>query len=425
MHLKVFLILFGVLLLLPGVAFGAAGKLSATEAATVVTITALVVLGLLGFVWLKGRGRARRGRGRVADSTAPPATSAQLGARAEGRETPEGRPPLAGFIRASRWMIDHIALPVGLAMIAGLAVGYFTPHEVAMRLQFTIIIGLFWMLYPMMINLRMGKLFELIRLPKQMGLSLGLNFIVSPLVIGVLVLLFLKHNPVIGAGLMLVGVSPCSAMNTAATAFVGGNIELTLVIIAVSYLLTIVAAPFWVTVFMHKAIPVPFVFMMRQIAFVILIPMLAGWLTRLLLERRLGERRYGQIVPSFQGFSFLGVLFMIFFLFVINGRNIVTHWQILLVVIGASLAFFALMMFLGIFVPKLFRLNYEDSSSITVTTVAKNESIAMALAFLIFGPQAALGVAIGGVLIQVPFMVAYIQGISKRLRGFYRRAEEA
>ena len=327
--------------------------------------------------------------------------------------------PLDGFIRVSRWMIGHIALPVGLAMIAGIGVGYITPPSVAMHLKFTIMIGLFWMLYPMMINLRMGKLAELIKLPKQMGTSLMLNFIISPLIIGALVMLFLRSNPAVGAGLMLVGVSPCSAMNTAATAFVRGNVELTLVIIAVSYLLTIVAAPFWVTVFMHKTVPVPFVFMMRQIAFVIIIPMLAGWLTRLLLEKGIGRERYNAIVPSFEGFSFLGVLFMIFFLFVINGRGIITHWEILVMVIGASLAFFGIMMILGIFLPKFLRLNYEDSASITVTSVAKNESIAMALAFMLFGPQAAMGVAIGGVLIQVPFMVAYIQGISKRLRNFY------
>lgn len=275
---------------------------------------------------------------------------------------------------------------------------------------------------PMMIDLRMGKLIEMIKLPKQMGLSLGLNFIVSPLIIGVLVSIFLAHDPTIGAGLILVGISPCSAMNTAAAAFVGGNIELTLIIIAVSYLLTIIAAPFWVTVFMHKSIPVPFLFMMHQIAMVILIPMFAGWLTRLLIEKKLGRQRYNQITPSFEGFSFLGVLFMIFFLFVINGQNIITHWHILVIVIGASVTFFPTMMFLGIFVPKLFNLDYQNSSSITVTSVAKNESIAMALAFMLFGPEAALGVAIGGVLIQVPFMVLYIQSISKMLRKreFYK-----
>jgi len=337
-------------------------------------------------------------------------------------EEKEGPIPLERFIRFSRWMVGHIALPVGVAMIAGLTVGYFTPHSIAMRLKFTIIIGLFWMLYPMMIDLRMGKLVEMIKLPKQMGLSLGLNFIVSPLIMGVFVSIFLAHDPTIGAGLILVGVSPCSAMNTAATAFVSGNIELTLIIIAVSYLLTIIAAPFWVTVFMHKSIPVPFLFMMRQIAIVILIPMFAGWLTRLLIEKKLGRQRYIQITPSFEGFSFLGVLFMIFFLFVINGQNIITHWHILVIVIGASVGFFSAIMFLGIFVPKLFNLDYENSSSITVTSVAKNESIAMALAFMIFGPQAALGVAIGGVLIQVPFMVIYIQSISKilRKREFYK-----
>lgn len=329
------------------------------------------------------------------------------------------RTPLDGFIRVSRWMIGHIALPVGLAMIAGIGVGYITPPSVAMHLKFTIMIGLFWMLYPMMINLQMGKLAELIKLPKQMGTSFALNFIIFPLIIGGLMLFFLRSNPAVGAGLMLVGVSPCSAMNTAATAFVRGNVELTLVIIAVSYLLTIVAAPFWVTVFMHRTVPVPFVFMMRQIAFVIIIPMLAGWLTRLLLEKSIGRERYTAIVPSFEGFSFLGVLFMIFFLFVINGRNIITHWEILVLVLGASIAFFSIMMVLGIFIPKLLRLNYADSASITVTSVAKNESIAMALAFMLFGPQAAMEVAIGGVLIQVPFMVTYIQGISKRLRRFY------
>ena len=329
------------------------------------------------------------------------------------------KPPLERFIKFTRWMIGHIAIPVIIAMAIGLGVGYFIPHKVAMKLKFTIIIGLFWMLYPMMINLEMKRMGKMITLPKQMILSLTLNFIISPLIVGALVITFIKGNPLIGAGLMLVGISPCSAMNTAATAFVGGNIELTLVIIAVSYLITIIAAPFWITVFMHKTIPIPFGFMVRQIALVILIPMIAGWLTRLLLEKKMGKEKYMEITPSFEGFSFLGVLFMIIFLFIINGKNILTHWHVLVIVIGASVAFFAIMMFLGIFTPKLFKMNYKDSASLTVTSMAKNESIAMALAFMLFGPKAALGVSIGGVLIQIPFMVAYIQGISKKLKNFY------
>ena len=330
--------------------------------------------------------------------------------------------PLEGFIRFTKWMIRHIAIPVVIAIAIGLLIGYFTPHKIAMKLKFTIIIGLFWMLYPMMINLEMKRMGKMITLPKQMILSLTLNFIISPLVVGVLVTTFLKGNPLIGAGLMLVGISPCSAMNTAAAAFVGGNIELTLVIIAVSYILTIIAAPFWVTVFMHKTVPIPFGFMVRQIALVILIPMIAGWLTRILLEKKIGKERYMQITPSFEGFSFLGVLFMIVFLFIINGKNILTHWHVVVVVIGASVAFFSIMMILGIFTPKLFKMDYKDSASLTVTSLAKNESIAMALSFMLFGPKAALGVSIGGVLIQIPFMVGYIQGISKKLKNFYHKS---
>jgi ACR3 family arsenite transporter len=329
--------------------------------------------------------------------------------------------PLARFMRMTKWMIGHIAIPVSIAMVAGLVIGYFTPPEIAEHLEFTVIIGLFWMLYPMMINLQMGKLVDLIKMPKKIGLSLVLNFVLSPLIIGGLVMLFLRENPDVGAGILLVGVSPCSAMNTAAAAFVGGSVEMTLGIIAVSYALTIIAAPFWITVMMNKSAPVPFAFMVRQIALVILIPMFAGWLTRVALKKKMGEERYLQIVPSFEGFSFLGVLFMIFFLFIINGRNIIENWHVLLVVAGVSTAFFGSMMVIGILAPKLLHMNYADSASITVTSVAKNESIAMALAFMLFGSNAALGVAIGGVLIQIPFMVAYIQVISKKLkkRKFY------
>ncbi len=323
------------------------------------------------------------------------------------------------FIRITKWMIGHIAIPVTIAMIAGLAIGYVTPTSITSKLKFTIIIGLFWMLYPMMIDLDMREIVELLKMPKKIGLSLLLNFVVSPVVIGFLVITLLGGTPDIGAGILLVGVSPCSAMNTAATAFVGGNVELTLGIIAVSYLLTIVAAPFWVTVYMHKSVPVPFEFMMRQIALVILIPMIAGWITRILLKYKMGEKRYNKITPSFEGFSFLGVLFMILFLFIINAKNIISYWHVLLNVIVVSILFFGIMMFIGIVLPKFFRFNYRDSSSITVTSVAKNESIAMALAFMLFGSKAALGVAIGGVLIQIPFMVTYIQHISKKLRKFY------
>ncbi len=309
---------------------------------------------------------------------------------------------LERFIRITRWMVSHIALPVSLAMIFGIVVGYFTPESIAKRLHFTIIIGLFWMLYPMMIDLQLNELKEVFKRPKKIGTSLLLNFVVSPLIVGALVLTLLGSNPRVATGLMLVGVSPCSAMNTAATAFVGGNVELTLGIVAISYLLTIVAVPFWANAFMGKRIPVPVAFMIRQIALVILVPMFFGWLTRTGLKKKMGEEKYLQIVPSFEGFSFLGVLFMIFFLFVINAHGIIEYWHVMVNVVGVSIIFFSVMLAIAILTPKLLRFNYQDSASITVTTLAKNESIAMALAFIIYGPMSAMSVAIGGVLIQVP-----------------------
>ncbi|NPA74804.1 MAG: arsenic resistance protein [Euryarchaeota archaeon] len=330
---------------------------------------------------------------------------------------------LEKFIRITRWMVSHIAIPVGIAMILGIIAGYFTPKSIAEKLHFTVIIGLFWMLYPMMIDLKMSEMKEIFKRPKRMGTSLFLNFVVSPLIIGPLVLYFLASTPRIGAGLMLVGISPCSAMNTAATAFVGGNIELTLGIVSVSYLLTIIAVPIWATLFMGRTVPVPFGFMVRQIALVILVPMFFGWLTRMALKKKMGEERYLQIVPSFEGFSFLGVLFMIFFLFVLNAHGIIAYWHVMVNVVLLSIFFFSIMMLIAILVPRALRFSYPDSASITVTSVAKNESIAMALAFMLYGPTAAMSVAIGGVLVQVPFMVSYIQFISKRLRNFYPSPE--
>ncbi len=324
--------------------------------------------------------------------------------------------PLARFIKVTKWMVGHIVIPVSIAMVLGLAVGYFIPHSIASKLEFTVIIGLFWMLYPMMIDLHMGELKEVVKRPKKIGLSLLINFIISPLIIGTLVWLLMSNYPDLGAGMILVGVSPCSAMNTAASAFVGANIELTLGIIAISYLLTIIAAPGWATVLIHRSVPVPFLFMVRQIALVILIPMFLGWITRVALQKKMGEEKYLQIVPSFEGFSFLGVLFMIFFLFVINGKGIISHWEFLINIIVVSVLFFAIMMVIGIYLPRAMKLNYRDSASITITSVAKNESIAMALAFMLFGAKSAIGVAIGGVLVQVPFMVFYIQTISKKLK---------
>ncbi len=324
--------------------------------------------------------------------------------------------PLRRFIKITKWMVGHIVIPVSIVMVLGLIVGFFIPPSVSSKLEFTVIIGLFWMLYPMMIDLHMGELKEVIKRPKKIGLSLFINFIISPLVMGALVWLLMGPNSDLGAGMILVGVSPCSAMNTAASAFVGANIELTLGIVAVSYLLTIIAAPGWATVLIHRTVPVPFLFMVRQIALVILIPMFLGWITRVALQRKLGEEKYLQIVPSFEGFSFLGVLFMIFFLFVINGRGIISHLGLLANLIAVSVSFFAIMMLIGIYLPRAMKFNYRDTASITITSVAKNESIAMALAFMLFGADAAIGVAIGGVLVQVPFMVFYIQTISKRLK---------
>ena len=332
--------------------------------------------------------------------------------------------PLGRFIKITKWMVGHIIITVGIVMILGLAVGFFVPRAVSSKLKFTVIIGLFWMLYPMMINLHMGELKETIKKPKKIGLSLFINFIISPLIMGALVWLFMSSSPYLSAGMVLVGVSPCSAMNTAASAFVGANIELTLGIIAISYLLTIIAAPIWATRLIHKTVPVPFSFMVRQIALVILIPMFAGWITRVALKKRIGEEKYLQVVPSFEGFSFLGVLFMIFFLFVINGRGIIAHWEFLVNIIVVSVLFFSVMMVTGILLPKAIKLNYRDSSSITITSVAKNESIAMALAFMLFGGTAAIGVAIGGVLIQVPFMVTYIQIISKKLKRKWKDKDD-
>jgi len=271
------------------------------------------------------------------------------------------------------------------------------------------------MVYPMMVGMQFKKILEGGDLKVQLVTQL-INFAVIPFLAFYLGKLFFPNKPFLALGFLLLSLLPTSGMTISWTGMSKGNTPAAVKMTVVGLLLGSFLTPFYLKWLMGASISIPMGKIFTQIAFVVLVPMLAGFLTQQAIIKKAGEERFHQhIKKQFPPLSSLGVLLMVFVAMALKARSIQADPVAFLSLFPALLALYGINILLSTLIAKGF-FNRGDGLALVYGTVLRNLSIALAIAMSSFGKEGseiALIIALGYV-IQIQLSSWYVK-LSPRL----------
>lgn len=333
----------------------------------------------------------------------------------------------------------YLTVWIFAAMVVGVGLGVLFPQipewNESMSVGSTNIplaIGLILMMYPPLAKVNYGLLSTVMKDKRAVTLSLTMNWIVGPVLMFVLALLFLGDYPGYMTGVILIGLARCIAMVLVWNDIGGGNKEYAAALVALNSVFQIVTYSFMAWLFI-TVLPPYFGFSSYEVHISIAeiakstgiylgIPFLAGYLSRKVLVSTKGEDWYNtKFIPAISPITLIALLATIVFMFSLKGEIIVELPMDVLRIALPLVLYFFIMFFFSFFVAKKMGIPFDKNASIAYTATGNNFELAIAVAIAVFGlnsDQALAGVI--GPLVEVPVLISLVN-ISLRMKKNYSR----
>lgn len=330
----------------------------------------------------------------------------------------------------------YLSVWVGLCIAIGVGIGYAAPQlfESIAALEYAhvnlVVAVLIWlMIYPMMVQIDFSSIKDVGNKPKGLVLTLVINWLIKPFTMALLGWLFFKVifadmvDPQTAteyiAGMILLGVAPCTAMVFVWSHLTKGDANYTLVQVSINDLIMVVAfAPLTALLLGVTDITVPWDTLLLSVALYVVLPLIAGFVTRKRIEKK-GADAVNKLVENFKPFSICGLLLTIVILFGLQANTILAQPQdIVLIAVPLLIQTYGIFAIAYVAAKKI-KLPHNIASPACMIGTSNFFELAVAVAISLFGLHSGAALAtVVGVLVEVPVMLSLVWFANKTRHWF-------